>query len=215
MVAALKKLAEVFAVIVGLILLMVSFDWVGFATPTTRILFSGLLVAVFWLLHLRQSPGVRQSFNEYWNTGLLKTMDLSVLFICLGLFSTGVIRSGILLFIQPVMLMAASCFGPGIFLIGTPVIIVLSAIVGLHPFVSLVILGQMIVVLDLGVPMIPLALAMSLGGALSYIVSPFAGIVLTLSRFLGSRPTDIAWRWNWQFCVSYLILGISFIFLIR
>lgn len=208
---ALKKMFEVFAVIVGLIVLMVVFDWTGFATSTTRILFSGLIVVGLWLWHLRNQPGLRQELEDYWNVGLLKTMDLSALFICLGLFSNSVLRSNLLAYAQPVFAEMTAFWGPSILLLGTPPIIVLCAVMGLHPFVSLVILGQMIVGMDLGAPRLPLALALSLGGALSYIVSPFAGIVLTLSRFLDSRPTDIAWRWNWQYCIIYLVLGIFFI----
>ncbi len=208
---ALKKLSEVFAVIIGLILIMAIFEQCGFATSTTRVLFSGLIVVSLWLIHLRKHPGIRQGFAEYWNTSLLKTMDLSVLFICLGLFSTSVIRSGILLSVQPFLAEISAYFGPTFFLIIVPVIITLCALIGLHPFVSLVIVGKMIVVLNLGVPMIPLALALSLGGAISYMISPFAGIVLTLARFLDCRPIEIAWHWNWLFCVSYLLIGIALI----
>jgi len=210
---ALKILFDVVAVIVGLVVLMYIFDRIGFATTTTRILFSGLIIIVLWLLNLRHKPGIRRGFIEYWNEGMLKTIDLSALFICLGLFSNSVLHSDFLFYVQPALLAATSFLGPSVLLLVTPLIIVLCAVVGIHPFVSLVILGQMIVTMDLGVPLIPLALALSLGGALSYVVSPFAGIVLTLSRFLDSRPTDIAWRWNWQFCIAYLILGISFIVL--
>lgn len=207
---AWRKAAEVLAVVAGLIVFMVLFERFGFASPTTRILYAGLIVAGLWLLALNGSPGLGRSFSDYWHSGLGKTVDLAALFIAMGLFSKALVSSGLLAFPQLHISAGAPALAP-LFLAAIPLLIVGVSLVGVHPFISIVIIGQMAVSAQLPVDKVPLALALSFGGAVSYAISPFAGIVLTLARFLDSSPTDVSLRWNAAFSGGFLVVGITVI----
>jgi hypothetical protein len=133
----------------------------------------------------------------------------------MGLFSRGVALSGVWEFTQSYLILVINQLGYSYLLAGLPILIVISAVLGLHPFVSMVLIGKMIMSLGLDEPVVPLALALSFGGAVSYVVSPFAGIVLTLAQFLDSKPADIALRWNGAFSVILLGAGIVYIVLLN
>lgn len=209
------KLADVLTVVAGLIIAILLLERAGFASSNTRVLFSGLMVVVLWLMRLYKQPGFRSGFFDYWENGLLKTIDLAVLFICMGLFSRGVALSGVWEFTQPYLILVINQLGYSYLLAGLPILIVISAVLGLHPFVSMVIIGKTVMSLGLDEPVVPLALALSFGGAVSYVVSPFAGIVLTLAQFLDSKPADIALRWNGIFSVILLGAGMVYIVLLN
>lgn len=206
------KLTDILAVVGGLVALIILLESAGFAGPTTRILYSGLIIVSLWLLRLGKQPGFSAAVADYWHNGLLKTVDLAALFICMGLFSRGVVLSGFLDFMRPYLLTVVALLGPSGLLTVIPILIVAAALGGLHPFISIVILGKMIMSLDLPVSAKSVAMALSLGGAVSYAVSPFAGIVLTLARFLDTTPVNIALRWNWIFSSSLIFFGVMFIF---
>jgi len=100
--------------------------------------------------------------------------------------------------------------GLGLFaIVLIPLAIMVLALVGLHPFISVVLLGQILMTLNLPLPAITLALCLNLGGSIAYMLSPFAGIIMTMAKFTDSTAVDIAIRWNWLFCTIYFTLGIS------
>ena len=59
-----------------------------------------------------------------------------------------------------------------------PVVIVLLALLGIHPLVSITLLGQVLLTSQVTIPTLAIALALNVGGALSYLVSPFEGAIV-------------------------------------
>lgn len=55
-----------------------------------------------------------------------------------------------------------------------------------------------------------IALCLALGGSISYMISPLAGVILILAEYIGCTTRDITLRWNWRFCLLYYLEGILF-----
>ena len=88
-----------------------------------------------------------------------------------------------------------------------PLAIVAFSLVGLHPFVSVLMVGPILAGLPLPVTPLQLGLAMSLGCCLSYMLSPFAGLILTLSHELQEPPLRKCLRGNLTFAIPYYLLA--------
>ena len=95
-----------------------------------------------------------------------------------------------------------------------PMSIVAFSLVGLHPFVSVLMVGPILAEMILPVSSLQLGLAMSLGCSLSYMLSPFAGLILTLSQELRESPARICLRANLPFAIPYYLLATLVIILI-
>lgn len=39
-------------------------------------------------------------------------------------------------------------------------------------------------------------------------VTPFAGVIMTISRLIDTKAVDAALRWNWRFSVLFLAAGL-------
>lgn len=208
-VQAVKQSIHIICVVVGLVLLVGTMEALAFSSGTGRILLAGLIVAGSWLLYYFHHKKFSAAFGRYWGQELGKTTDLAVFFIAIGLFAGAVDKSGILLLLQPLLQQGVNLLGMGA-VIAMPVIFIMLAAVGIHPFILVVIMGKIMLALALPLPPLTIALLLLLASAISFIVSPFAGIVLMTSKFLQVKPTDVAIKWNAAFCALFLVEGITF-----
>lgn len=210
---ARTKAAQVIGVVVGLLIFIMFLEWRNFGTSAAnRIMVAGAVVVAFWMAAYVRQPVFRETLKGYWAKDLLKIVDLAPLFISMGVFSTSIQQSGILALIQPHLQAVVDALGP-FAVVALPLLMVACALVGIHPFISIVVIGQIISALHMPVPPISLALCLALGGTVSYIVSPFAGMILTLARFLNCRTVDVSIRWNWVFCSALFVEGTLFAYL--
>ncbi|MDP3177008.1 MAG: hypothetical protein Q8M76_03820, partial [Spirochaetaceae bacterium] len=53
---------------------------------------------------------------------------------------------------------------------------------------------------------------LAVGGAASYMITPFAGVIMTISKLIGAKATDVAVRWNWRFSLAFFAVGMLFAF---
>ena len=127
----------------------------------------------------------------------------------MGLLATAVEKSGLLALIQPGLQDMANALG-ALAIIALPVLMILGAVLGIHPFISIVLFGHVFSTLALPIAPVSLALGLAIGGSISYIVSPFAGIVIPLAKFVKCRTVDIALRWNWIYSLVFFVEGIVF-----
>lgn len=73
-----------------------------------------------------------------------------------------------------------------------------------------VILGKILTALSLPIPAVSIALILLLSSSISFIASPFAGMVLMTAKFLNVKPMEVAVTWNAGYCVLFLAEGILF-----
>lgn len=208
--AARTKAGQVIAVVLGLLLFIMFLEKMSFgSSPANRIMVAGAIVVLLWIAVFVRQSDFKTILHGYWNKEFLKIVDLAPLFISMGIFSTAIQQSGVLALIQPHLQVAVNAMGISALAV-LPVLMIVCALAGIHPFISIVVFGQILSSLQMPVPPISIALCLALGGAISYIVSPFAGMILTLSKFLNCRTVDISIKWNGVFSSVLFVEGIVF-----
>ena len=183
----------------------------GIGTTSNRILMAGILTAVAWIIPLAREPGLPSILKSFWTEGFLKTADIAPFFVAMGLFSGALEYCGTLDFVGPAI-EAASRFLGGATVVPIGLLIIGGSLVGLHPFITIVMFGKMLMHADLPIPPLTVALSLAVGGAAAYMVSPFAGIIMTISRLMGVKPYDVAIRWNLSFGLLFYATGMAFAF---
>jgi len=203
------KIWHIAGAIVSVVLLTLLFIRLNIgASSSSSVVLSGFLVSLTWILLLRKEPQLESGLKNYWNKGVLKAAELAPFFIAIGVFSGAFQKSSLAVLLEQSL--QGFAHGLGLFaIVLIPLAIMVLALVGLHPFISVVLLGQILMTLNLPLPAITLALCLNLGGSIAYMLSPFAGIIMTMAKFTDSTAVDIAIRWNWLFCTIYFTLGIS------
>ncbi len=201
------KAYHILAVVFGLICITLLLDHFKFGSSPQRVMLAGAIVVFAWMALLVRQSDFTESMRNYWAAGILKIVDLAPLFIAMGIFSAAVQKSELISLIRPELQTFVNCLG-GYALIVLPMLTILCAIIGIHPFISIVMLGQILASLKLPVSHYSLAVGLALGGSISYITSPFAGIVLTLGKFVNCKPVDVALRWNFLYSTLLFAEGI-------
>jgi hypothetical protein len=191
---------------VGLVLL---FERLGIGLTYTRILLAACLVISIWTLSLLRHGDLSKAVTEYWVKSLPKVSDMGPFFVSMGFFSGALEVSGLIALVQPFIQQAALSLGM-FSLVILPLLLIILSLVGMHPFITIVLLGKILADAGLPFPTTTIALVMAVGGATAYMISPFGGIVMSMSAYTGVRAADVAIRWNWKFCLVFFAFGVSF-----
>lgn len=88
----------------------------------------------------------------------------------------------------------------------------LLALLGIHPLVSITLLRQVLLTSQVTIPTLAIALALNVGGALSYLVSPFEGAIVLISDLADVPPTTVAIKYNGWFGLWFLLLSTVVIY---
>lgn len=191
-----------------LIILILLLEQAAIVSGTMGVLVAGIIVLICWLPLYLNNPGFLRSLQDYWNQSVAVVPDIASLFLSMGVF-TEVIQSTALIDYVKVFLTGSIGFlGSYSFLIIPPMLILFS-LVGIHPFISILLLGKMLTA-AIQIPQYEVFIALSLliGAVVSYVVSPFAGNVLTLSKMADCSPKEVAFEWNGLFAVVFLLEGL-------
>ena len=208
---ARKQSWHILLVVIGLILSVLGLDIFSVGTGTGRILLAGLAVAGVWLLYYRNHSAFLSTFRRFWDSGVIKAADMAVLFIAMGLFAGAVDHSGLLTSFQPTLQAVANQSGR-FSLVAVLFGYIALAVAGIHPFILVVILGKILMSLSLQLAPISIALLLLVASGVSFIVSPFAGMILMTAKFLNVKPVEVAWKWNVVYCLLFLTEGLLFAF---
>ncbi len=209
---AWRKVSHIFLVVIGLIFFILVYERMFVSSSSHRIMLSGLTVAVIWMLLYLKHPQLGEAFKGYWQDGVSKAIDLSALFVSMGIFAKAVEVSGILDYFQSWLLTFNNDYA-FLLLIAIQLIIVLLSLIGLHPFISLVMLGKILSSLHLPFPVLMLAFSLMLGSVIAYLLSPFAGMVLTLSTYINRPPMQISLKWNGYYGLILFVEGVVFLYI--
>lgn len=203
------RAVHVIWVVLGLIIFTLIFDKMHIGTSSNRIILAGLIVGFSWMALFIFKPELKLEVKNYWKNGVTKAGDLAPFFIAMGIFSTALEQSGILGMAQNQLQAFASSLG--VFsIIAIPLLVISAAVLAIHPFITIVMFGKILTVLNLPVSSLTIALCLALGGSISYMVSPFAGVVMTIAKFVGAKASDVAITWNWLYSLIYFVVGLLF-----
>lgn len=207
-----KQTAHILLVIISLIVGIGLLERFSIATGTGRILLAGLIVSTIWIMYYRKRAELKTVLKNYGESGIMQATDFSVFFIAVGLFAGAVDHSGILVHIQP--LLQESVNHLGIFsILVIPLLFILIAVCGIHPLVLAVMFGKILLSVSLPLSSVSIALILLLSAAISFIISPFAGMSLMTAKFLHVTPLEVSLKWNLLFCTLFLIEGLVFAYL--
>lgn len=203
------KVLHIILVVFGLIFFTLLLDKMHVGNSSGRILLAGFIVGGGWLAVFVGQPVLKAAIGDYWENGIIKAGDLAPFFIAMGIFSTALEMSGLLGMVQAEMQGVASWLGIYSLII-IPLLIIGAAILAIHPFITIVMFGKILTILELPFSPVTIALCLALGGSISYMVSPFAGVIMTIGKFVGAKASDVALTWNLRFSLFYFALGICF-----
>ncbi|MDX9784101.1 MAG: hypothetical protein RBT72_05025 [Spirochaetia bacterium] len=207
----LGREVHVLGIVVLFITLVALLERLKIGVSSGRTVLAGLLLALAWILSQAKRPGMKTALKAHWREGLLKVGDIAPFFVAMGIFSTALEASGYLEAAASFLKTAADFLGPAsVILIAG--IIAAASLVGLHPFITIVLFGKVLSYVSLPIPPITIALGLSVGGAAAYMITPFAGMIMIMSRLIGVKAVDIALRWNWRFSLAFLAGGLAYAF---
>jgi hypothetical protein len=210
-----KAIRRIFYVALGIVIGVLALEALKIGVGYSRILIAGTALSLIWIAvtagdpEVRARSGVREGFAEYWRNGILKVSDIGPFFVAMGVFSGAIQASGYLDAIAPALRASTQFLGVwSVFLL--PLVIIGLSLIGLHPIMTIVLFGTVLAKADMPVPPLAIALALATGGAASYMISPFAGIIMTLAKYTRSSAWRIAVRWNGAFSLAFYAMGIAF-----
>lgn len=203
----MRKIMTLVMIAVILIVLIILLEKTSIVSGTLGVLVAGLIVLICWLPQYRRNPGFYPAFRDYWEHSLPVVPDLAALFLSMGFFTEIIQRTVLMDYVNVILTQSIGLLGEYTFLIIPPTIILFS-LVGVHPFISILLLGK-IMTTAIQIPGCEAFIALSLliGGVVSYVVSPFAGNVLSLSKMADCSPKEVAFEWNGLFAVIFLLEG--------
>lgn len=206
---AISKSLHIIGVVLSLIGMITFLEAHSIGSSTGRILIAGSVISLGWIFYYRKHPHLKETIHQYWDHGIHQATDFSVFFIAVGLFAGAVDHSGVLELIRPFL--QESVNHMGIFaLVIIPVVFIIIAILGIHPFVLIVMLGKIFLAISLPLSHLGIAMILMLSSAIAFIISPFAGMSLMTAKFLHVTPFDVSIRWNLLFCSIFLVEGLVF-----
>lgn len=204
--AAIFHVVLVAASIVGIVFIL---EKLGVGQAYTRIMLAGIIVTLVWTLLLFDKTRFVAALQEYWDDGILKVRDMGPFFVAMGIFSGALESSGILKLISPSIQAAASWLGI-LSVAVLPLIMIALSVVGFHPFITIVLFGKILAATPMPLPILSIALSLAVGGAAAYMISPFAGIIMSISRYTGAKASQISVRWNGKYSIAFFFIGVIF-----
>lgn len=210
-----RAVRRIFYVALGIVIGVLALEALKIGVGYTRILIAGTAISLAWIAvtagdpEVRARNGVRQAFTDYWKDGILKVSDIGPFFVAMGVFSGAIQASGYLDAIAPALRASTQFLGVwSVFLL--PMVIIGLSLIGFHPFMTIVLFGTVLAKAGMPVPPIAIALALATGGAASYMISPFAGIIMTVAKYTRSSAWQVAVRWNGAYSLVFYSMGIIF-----
>lgn len=201
---------DIILVVIGMVVFIYLLEKFTELPTYSCVMLSGLIIFGCWMLKFAKNKALKSNLKTYWQ-GIDKDVELIALFVVFGIFAKVVESIGLAdsLFKN----LQIEQFGFLIIVI-IPLIIMLLSLFGVNPTISVVIVGQLIAPATIFFSKTAIALTLLFGSSLSFMLSPFAGVVLTLSNYLDRRPSEITLKWNRKFVLIFFLEGLLFIYLL-
>jgi hypothetical protein len=170
-----------------------------------------LLAILAWGIYCRRLPEVLNRSANFFKQDILGLSEQIILFLSAGFFTHSMESSGWLTLVGDFIAGVSGKIGMVAILCLVPLVILALAFIGLHPLASSIIIGKTLFVSTLNLNPLGLAAALLSGGAMSYMVSPFAATILLVSTISGNTPYRVGARWNLGFVAIFW--GITALFI--
>lgn len=206
---AWKSVLEIVLVILSMIVVIFSLEKSKIFPSTYCVMISGLIIFSIWMLKFLKSPNLKTVAKQYWQEGLLRAVDLAIMFVAIGILTKVVEAADLISYFYHYI--GIERWGDLVIAI-IPLLTVFLAYFGLHPMITVTIIGSIFMSSQGTISPTAIALALLLGSIVSFIVTPLNGINLTLSNYLNRPASQITLQWSGLFSLIFLGEGIVLIY---
>ncbi|KJR45759.1 H+/citrate symporter [Desulfosporosinus sp. I2] len=196
-----RKIVELsgFSIILILCIVVVSFI-TGIHTVIVVSLVS-LIYPVIWLALIgRLQILVRKFKNDYFKENLPKLKNEIILFVGAGFFATSINYSHMGTNVSKILSLLVQQNAVLLAIVIIICILTLS-VLGVHPIISVTIIGGTVKAANYGVTPTYLALILAIGWAMGISVSPSSATVIAVSGLTGQSALQVGPRWNGLYVV--------------
>lgn len=208
-------LGLIFAVVA---LLLVSFVFMQYKIGSSMdsVTLAGLLIVLIWIMllglrNLKQKQSfkvnLKKSAISYWQKGMPGGASLAPFFVGIGTFGYGFEHSTISVQLTKSLSPIFASLGWWLILL-IPIIVVLVSLIGIHPLASVALIGKVTMSMHITLSPVLVALGLNIGSVASYMLSPFAGIIMIVATILNVKSTTVSLRWNWKFCITFVAVSL-------
>jgi hypothetical protein len=203
------KLGQMLAAIVTFVAAMTVLQKGLSISIVTAVTLLSIPFAAAWSLLLRQSGAFfRHAAAQIRQIGNLH--DQFAVFLSAGFFVTVLRTAGLAPAIDGFLVQLSHTLGTTWFLVAIPLLPVLLSMVGMHPLVSIALLGESLNPSVIGIRPEWVAVAYLGGGVTTFILSPFNATLTVMGGILKRNPLELM-KWNLPFCILYLAVVIGLV----
>ncbi|MDO8298986.1 hypothetical protein [Lacisediminimonas sp.] len=205
LVQARNRLLQLGLVIVMLVFVMVGLEQLLHLGLVTVVVIACIPFTLAWSLLIGQArPFVRTTLHDM-SVRMPRMAEMFAIFLCGGFFASALNLSGYVHEANVGLLALREMLGPRPFLMALPLVALMGSMVGLHPLVAMAILAEALKPEVLGIAPHHLAIALTGGALLTYMLGPFGGTLGLVSTFTNMSTWRLSW-WNLPYGISYLLL---------
>lgn len=175
---------------------------------------ASLIYPVIWLGIIKRLPILLREFmGDYFNNRLPTLKNEIILFVGAGLLANSINYSHLGDYVPQIL---SQLVGSNVLLLTVVIIgitLIFSAL-GVHPIVTVTIIGGTVQAATYGVTPTYLALVLAISWAMGISISPSAANVIAVSGIVGESPIQVGIRWNGLYVLvatTVLILSITFL----
>ncbi len=169
------------------------------------------IITISWGLFSGKARTVLNRGVVFFARDISRLFDQILLFISAGFFTYSMEHSGGLVLLGSIIEGASGRVGTVVILAAVPLIIASLSVIGFHAFASGIIIAKTISLSPLYFNPLALAVALTCGMSISFMISPFSGLVLMLSSFTRQSPYNVGIKWNLKFAAVFWVLTVIFI----
>jgi C4-dicarboxylate transporter len=187
--------------LIGFVLIVNTYTFLGMVDT---LILSSVTIPFFWSMLRGQQIQIRKMVSEHFRLKVPGLGEPFSLFIAAGVFATGLRSFGFDVLLSRFLGFAFQNIGSVGIVMMIVCFIMLTSWAGLHPTVTLVLIGQN---LNFNAGIMPpayYAIGMIIGGSLSNLTSPIAAVTLVTAGMFNKSPIEVGIKWNMLFVVTFL-----------
>ncbi len=205
LVQARNRLLQLGVVIVLLVFVMVGLEQLLHLGLVTVVVIACIPFTLAWSAVIGKGRPFISTALQDMSIRMPRMAEMFAIFLCGGFFASALNLSGTVHEANAGLLALREMLGARPFLMSLPLVALLGSMVGLHPLVAMAILAEALKPEVLGIAAHHLAIALTGGALLTYMLGPFGGTLGLVSTFTNMSTWRLSW-WNLPYATSYLLL---------
>ena len=209
---ATRLLLQLGLVILALVAVVVALEqWLRLGLVTVVVL-TVIPFTLAWSGLLGRSRQYVSVARQDMGMRLPRMAEIFAIFLCGGFFANALNLSGYVHEANMGLLALRELLGARAFLISLPVATMLASLAGMHPLVAMAVLAEALKPEVLGIAAWQLAIALTGGALLTYMLGPFSGTLGLVSAFTNVSTWRLAW-WNLPYAATFTVLLLAALWL--